>query len=767
MADRRKQARTDRIVVEARLLDAGPGESGPELVAYLFGQGGRLLGQQAVKQGRADLSVPKLKEPERLRVMVGPAMEGEDSGRLLSNLTRLDAPIRSVRSDQIEGLLQIDIDRVLWGCWLRTCSVRGRLLKRLDVDGMTYDLPVCGAEVEIYEVDPVQVVLPRIPDWVLDRIRQIVLRPLPWPPPIIRRPPGIPFPPQPPGPGPDPAPYVGAFEDARSALAPLEPAAMPPVPTRQELTRLVADIVDESAVRADAVSEGPEAEVRRFEFASGEARAPTAEMMTGALQALAETDAIRMAAGTDLAAFRSALLQRPELLRPVLCWLWPAAVTYQLVATVTTDECGTFRAGIYVGCSSDQPDLYFRAYRRFGTLRLPLYDPAPIACHTWWNYACGSEVTLFTTSPFAPTCSTCVPVIAPDHWVLAMAVGNTSLAAIHGTGPDISSAPPGQTGANSAWGEGAAFGGSLRLRFEFDHSLRSDVDVRYYRVRWRKVGSGNPWLDLDGAVWRHYAHWVGPTLAIEPYKLGPQPVGSTPNLYEIPPAVAPVGQWIIADAVVDTTSAIFPSAALAPAGGGEGLYEFELTLFKADGSQVDAASLAALGINYRIPRTVDLTTTIDTADASTLGLVAGGRLVYRLRVDNNACVAGIDAPTLGGSAAADDCGLLRYGAAGDAMELGYLAAQPNGFARYQFDVHRGAIHLAAVSQPSGPGTLPVGSAPWTHAVATSAGQLLGTCTIAGFAETLYVYAHITNGWSRQHHYDASRVRAFALAPVGA
>ena len=42
-------------------------------------------------------------------------------------------------------------------------------------------------------------------------------------------------------------------------------------------------------------------------------------------------------------------------------------------------------------------------------------------------------------------------------------------------------------------------------------------------------------------VWRHYAHMVGTTLMIEPYKLGPQPVGATPNLYEIPPALPPVG----------------------------------------------------------------------------------------------------------------------------------------------------------------------------------------------------------------------------------
>ena len=62
-------------------------------------------------------------------------------------------------------------------------------------------------------------------------------------------------------------------------------------------------------------------------------------------------------------------LAKPELLRPLLCWLWPPAVNMQLVATATTDDCGRFRAVFYPGCSSDTPDLYFRAYRRFGFFR--------------------------------------------------------------------------------------------------------------------------------------------------------------------------------------------------------------------------------------------------------------------------------------------------------------------------------------------------------------------------------------------------------------
>ncbi len=752
-----------RLRIEAEALDLREEDADPQLTAYAFGQGGKLLARTDLKAGAGDLPVPETKEPEAVRVVVGPPVEGSDQ-EILAALTRLEGAERVVRLTDVTDAIRFPIDRITWWCWFRFCTVRGTLLKRTSPGGVTVDLPVCGAEIEIYEVDPVTVILPKIPDYVLERIREVVRRPLPTPP-EERFPGGLPFPPKGPGPGPGPDP------------GPLSPARMQQLaaaPVRDELLAVIHDLRGEGeaaglSVGGFAKSAGGgkdvEPQEQLFRFASGEETEASPEEATASVRALSLDPAVVTAAASGTGAFRSALLARPELLRPLLCWIWPQAVTMSLVATTTTDDCGKFRARIHVGCSSDIPDLYFRAYRRFGFFRFPIYGPTPIACNTWWDYACGSEVTLITTSPFAHTCPPCQPVIGPPHWVLAMAVGNTSLAAVHGTGPNIPVAPLGLTGPNSGWGDGAPFGGDIRLRFEFDNTVRPDLNVRFYRIRWRKVGSGNPWLDLTEAVLRHYAHMVGSTLMIEPYKLGPQPVGATANLYEIPPALPPVGQWIVADAVVDTMSSLFPSAGLAPAGGGEGLYEFELTLFDAAGAAVNAT---ALGVNYVIPKTVDLTATIETQNASTLGLVTpAGRLIYRLYVDNNRCTALIDPPTLGGSAASDVCGVLRYAAGGDAMTLPYTASHPNGFASYTFDVHRGTTFLPAVSTPNPPGSLPVGPPPGTHVTSTTAGDLLDTCTIAGFAETLYVAASATDGWGRQSQYDDSKVRAFALAPEGA
>ena len=80
------------------------------------------------------------------------------------------------------------------------------MIKRTTLDGQNIDLPVCDATVEVYEVDPLYIILPKLPKSVLDRLRDIILHPIPLPDPIPDPLPGPfpgPFPPEP-GPGPDP-----------------------------------------------------------------------------------------------------------------------------------------------------------------------------------------------------------------------------------------------------------------------------------------------------------------------------------------------------------------------------------------------------------------------------------------------------------------------------------------------------------------------------------------------------------------------------------
>ncbi len=103
----------------------------------------------------------------------------------------------------------------------------------------------------------------------------------------------------------------------------------------------------------------------------------------------------------------------------------------------------------------------------------------------------------------------------------------------------------------------APFGETLRPRIEFDNSLREDLGVKYYRVSYRKGTSGN-FIPLTAPISRHYTHEVGDDLVLEEFNLGPKSEKSpgvpllNPNLFEIPPALPPIGQWSIPDAVEDT-----------------------------------------------------------------------------------------------------------------------------------------------------------------------------------------------------------------------
>lgn len=706
-----------RIQVHSEVLDLEGEEEGPPLAAYAFASSGKLLARNDLESGKtAVLALPASHEPDRVRFLVGPRLATEGS-QLLADLIRIGASEKNLHPAQVGDRITMPVERSQWACWLRFCRVRGTLTKPVSFGTTTMKLPVCGAEVEVYEVDPVPVIVARIPDHLLERLREVVIRP-----------------------NPDPGPLVaGVIPDNAPGL----------------IEALAARVDDgeqvDDASEVSRPSEG--AATKAFRFAGTEQRLVSRVEAVQALEALSDEPALVRAAKASTASFRDALAIHPLVVRSLLCFLWPRAVNTQLVATTTTDECGRFRAVFYRGCTTDVPDLYFKAYRQIAFWRFPIYAPTPISCWTFWDYPCGTEVHLSTTSPFAQTCPPCPPVIAPDHWVLAMAVGNTSLASVRGASASLAST----TDASNLGltDEGQPWGGYLRFRFEFDHSLRIDLGVSYYRVSWRKVGSGNPYVPLTDTQLRHYIHQVGTTFPIDPYVLGPKTVGVTPNLFEMPPAVAPAGgQWVVSNAVVDTASAGFDSTSMAPAAEA-GLYEFKLDLFDGSGAQVNASSL---GVSYRVPTTTDLTVTIPTAGGDALGLVtAGGSLVFRLRIDNNPCTGSIGAAQLGLQSAADECGVLTYTADAQ-LSLPFEASHPHGFAIYRFRVVKG---LAEVLIDGGA----VGPVPGAHALAPTVGELRGVCETAGFAEDLDVTATATDGWGRQSQLDAHPLpRPFVLTP---
>jgi hypothetical protein len=685
------------LEVRARLEDDPDGGMPPdEVVAYAFAPNGKLLDSKPLKDGVARLKVPIGDSPVPGRVLIGPPV-GDDVP-LLDELLRRGAWEEHIRLEPKLPRLDVLIPSSDWLCWiLSRCTVRGTLLKRTVRNGITVDLPVCNADVEIYEVDPLPILIPRIPDDILDRIKDILVKqPIPIPDPIPDPDPGPILPP--PGPGPDPGPFFGMH--AEHAAAP--------------------------AATAELKS------------------APAPEALRAALSLADSPNAIRQV-----------LLANPIVIRPLICRLFPRFVTKRLLGIAHTDECGHFRFTFFRGCHNpDQPDLYFKATQQWFFGRLTVLEPLPVACHTWWNYQCGTEVTLYATNPLTLTCPPCGPVVAPDNYVMVFGIGRHSAHAIHGASADLSNgaAERGLTSGGEPWA------GMLRLRLDFDPGLR-DAGVLYYRVSWARAGGTfQPLLD---ECHRHYRVAVGGGgISYVGYGLGPHVVGSAAGLFEIPPALPPQGNWVVVDPVEDTTNAKFPSHLLVPgvapssATDNAGVHELKIELFDSAGNAVDAA---ALGVNWVVPDVDDLGTpgTIN-GEAPAAGAVVGNAFILPLHVDNNACEGRLDAPMLDGSAAADACGVMRYPATGGNVEMPYRAAHRNGFATHSFTVQRGA------EPPTTPPVTALGGG--NFSAASSVAGLRGTCTIAAFAERLHVSATATDGWGRQSWLDAHDVRAFTLAP---
>ncbi|RSZ60991.1 hypothetical protein HF313_17095 [Massilia atriviolacea] len=743
MSTKQTQERSVTLEIQASITERQ--DDLPAIVGYAFSQGGALLDLQPLdKEGRARLAVPVGAEGQLVRVVLGPEV-GKDALDIGEVLRRggIDrhVPVRP-NTERVPPLLfELGPDR--WRRWIgRLCVVNGTLLKRIVSGGVVLNLPVCNASVDIDEVDPWPIIIAELPQIELDRLRDIVDGP--WPP--LR----LPIPPRP------PEPFLGADMDATDPLlsVALNPQPLPP----RQLHAHALQLADPHAIESHAVDRT-------------------------ALNALTLPADLVLAARAPRMVFERAVLSHLDLLRPLLCWLFPFPVRRTRIATVTTDECGHFRALIWRSIFNvDQPDLYFTARQRIWPgFWVTIYEPKPVICHTWWNYVCGSEVTLVTTHPLARACPPCPPVVAPNNWVLFMAIGNTSVWRIHGANDTTRIGAPGhQPDQLGLLDDSAPWGGSLRPRLEFDSSLRNDLGVRYYRVSYKRSGEDeHAWRPSIDAINRHYTHEVAGDLILEQYPLGPRTVGSTAHLYEIPPALPPTGQWSIPNAVLDTQNAVIPTTAVAPgvpfdangvASGPDqgGTWQIRIELFDAAGTLVDPE---ALGIKWRVPASATLSGTIQTRDAALLGLVdaALNRMVVTVRVDNNPTFARIDAPAVGGSTAADECGVMHYGESDQAVAVPFLALQRNRFATYSFYVQRGAVSppeygvagTAAANAAGMPGAIPP-SPP--AAPLPTVGSLLDACPLAGFTEQLYVAHTGTDGWSRLSGYDNSAARAFVLAP---
>lgn len=705
----------------------------PELSVYAFHGKGTLLDTKPLEKNTLSLDLPASLNGQHIELVVAPRPDNDKDIPSLASLKKLGGFSLRKRFLLEKPSLELIIppyDFRRW-CW---CLVRGRLIKRFTLpDGTVTERPVCNSRVHICEVDTWRILLPKIPDLDIYRLRDDLLDKLR----VIPQPtPPLPIPPRP------------LFEEG-----------IPPLPSSS---------VPVAAGIRSAGSKSIAADLNPIELLSNEHKQ--------AVYSLARSDSI--------AQIKQSLIDLELVIRPYLCqlkYIWRYYVAHCITLT-NVDSEGRFSAFIRHRCS-DQPDIYIWVEQLIGGVWQTLYRPS-YACGTRWNYICGSEIVI--NLPDAVACEQPSYEVPDDVglFVLPWAIGDTPIWGKPGV-----SAPFGwlrssgfvnyHTGSSLGILTNAPFGGVLNFRQDDSYFIPTDA-VKYYRYSYRKHSAApntgatdSSWTAMSTPQARIYRmEYSGQLPTYESYPVGPFLVGAHNNLFEFKPQVPPVRatdpatvvarEWI--SGPVNDIAASWNTLLTAPplsadnSGDDAGPYQVKIEVFDKDGVQV-----APGGAFHFLCLNADQATTRMT----TLAEIAGNAYVMDVQVDNNNVSSALPQPSINGVGASDNCGFLRY-QPGEQVRIAFQAEHPNDRAVFRFGVTRGSNGLAVAStaapyiETSSAVAAPYVKVAGVYAHEFDPSTLVGTCVNAAFAAHLNVYGKATNGYHRIG-YDQSRLIAFALA----
>ena len=726
------------------------------LIGFLFDCRGRLLQRQLaddlelvfdLKQGQREYRL------DQLRLFVAPATDK----RILAvtNLEEIESykAYEPIMTSLIEGEVAVEpIPEYLSQYWIFCkCRVKGKLSKWFNGGNVWENKAVCNARVHICEVDSIFYWIQKIPDHIIAKVPEAILKP--------ERLPRIP----------EPFPNPPQFE--RAAL-PLQ--AQPP-------TENLFDTISVQEKRAQISAKLPElsAEIKQ-------------NLATGNLNTIRET-----------------IVNNYTIFHPWFCfwpWWWPYFYRCRELAVVKTNANGRFDTTITYNCFGDKPDIYIWVEYFINGEWTTVYKP-PIPCYTHWNYQCGSDINIQITNPLVPGDCCCNCGIGGELVFVRTISKHTSVSHIKQT--SMLQAPPGQTvpydriGLTDASANGDVwpmtttvddykrpFGGTPSFYMGFGSDLPNN-GIYYYRWSYRKradadltpVGdSYKPVVPSSGSVMNkgydfEYQDSNNDTqIGANSVKLGPFSVGGNDDLYIIPPQQPTMAPFNVPEnnplwheQTYNMNTMSFDSTAFP---GGNGLYEFKLELFDQAGNL-----LSNIPKNiFKIPKHDNASLSVNAPDILLEDPTPATADAFNMlmRFDNESCDADIFTVNVNGSPASlDCCGFVNYkpdGVEAD-LEITFEATQPNDFAVFSFSVVKGTCggvsnanaHGMVIDSASG--YLLSGGIYSKHFTPS---QLLGECYDNGqgkaaFGQNLHVYTMATNGWKRVAR-DAHKSAAFALEP---
>lgn len=744
-------------------FESKPQENIP-LKAFLFNRKGELMESVAVTGDKADFKMAA-RGIRDTRVFIVPAGDERlETATTIADLQRFKPYEPVLNLDPKGNLKVLPIPANLLKLWkLRFCRVRGNVYKTFSMSGVTQNRPICHARVHICEIDKIWWLLPKIPDYIIKKIPDIILYP--------ERPIPIPIP--------DPGPIHFPGTVIRPEIATeIRPLALDVHPLAEAAPRITGAQSMITPVARENVLRSITPEIKQ-------------QLLSG-----------------NVSAIRNTLQANLQLFHPYFClipWIWPYIYRSDEIKTVYTDYNGKFDTTIVYWVDGDHPDLYFWVEYFIDGVWTTVYKP-PIPCYTYWDFVCGSEVNIKITDDRVRW--ECSDVIDGDIvWVKSIGHGASvsrikqvdDLVTIQGKSFNrIGLTDAVVTLSQVTSGDyRQPFGGGLYFLLQFGSGLPS-TGVKYYRWSYRKVKEA----DLSDTGITAYTRLSNPIskgytfeyidggghkqFGSNSFKLGPYPIGGTPDLYIIPPtspAMAPVNApesspfWD-----QNTVSVTFDSKL-----DGDGLYEFKLELFNGAGHLVNVPKASQF---FRVPKPDTFSPSILAPD--NMLIESGGNVsAYKMlvRIDNQSCKAAVDKiKILTGpdyvDASTDCCGFVKYNPAqknnNSLIKISFQAYHPNNFANFGFVVQKGTCNDAAQKNATNVSGMVIGDAPagdgvpYVRSTASifsktfSPDTLLGICSSGGkgaFAEQLSVSVLTIDGNIRLYSRDASGLAAFALEPA--
>ncbi len=167
----------------------GTPEKPISLKLYAFDEKGEVIASTDVKRNQASLELTT-KQAKKARIVIGPSPpEGiKEEKPNFDQVQRRKAYLPEWRfSPRTLKYELLPIPKILWKYWLWCkCKVKGKVVKKVKLGTTTQEWPVYLARVHICEVDPIWLLLKRLPKLEVFRLRDELIKaigkPIPQPP---------------------------------------------------------------------------------------------------------------------------------------------------------------------------------------------------------------------------------------------------------------------------------------------------------------------------------------------------------------------------------------------------------------------------------------------------------------------------------------------------------------------------------------------------------------------------------------------------------